>query len=214
MLCLVTQSCPTLCHLMDCSPLGSSVHGDSSGKNTGVGCHALLQGIFPIQGSNTGLPYCRQFLYCLSHQGSPRILEWVAYPFSTGSSQPRNQTRVSCIVGRLFTSWAAREAEIHGNTVQMNLFCELYLSICLRSFSFTMNFSFFACWLFSSSALHFFSLLLKLLPLLREVSGFSSLLMLYFLIAEWLWICFFENTYFSTFEWFGVWPYSLSISSR
>ena len=99
MLCLVTQSCPTLCHLMDCSPLGSSVHGDSSGKNTGVGCHALLQGIFPIQGSNTGLPYCRQFLYCLSHQGSPRILEWVAYPFSTGSSQPRNQTRVSCIIG-------------------------------------------------------------------------------------------------------------------
>ena len=37
---------------MDCSPPGSSVHGDSPGKNTGVGCHALLQGIFPIQGSN------------------------------------------------------------------------------------------------------------------------------------------------------------------
>ena len=37
---------------MDCSPPGSSVHGDSAGKNTGVGCHALLQGIFPTQGSN------------------------------------------------------------------------------------------------------------------------------------------------------------------
>ena len=49
-LCLVTQSCPTLCNSMDCSPPGSSVHGNSPGKNTGVGCHALLQGIFPTQG--------------------------------------------------------------------------------------------------------------------------------------------------------------------
>ena len=50
---------------------GTSVHGDSPGKNTGVGCHALLQGIFPNQGSNPGLPHCRQILYPLSHQGSP-----------------------------------------------------------------------------------------------------------------------------------------------
>ena len=56
-----------------------SVHGDSLGKNTGVGCHVLLQGIFTIQLSNPGLPHCWQILYCLSHQGSPRILEWVAY---------------------------------------------------------------------------------------------------------------------------------------
>ena len=41
------QLCPTLCNPMDCSPPGSSVHGDSLSKNTGVGCHALLQGIFP-----------------------------------------------------------------------------------------------------------------------------------------------------------------------
>ena len=47
---LVPQLCPTLCNPMDCSPPGSSVHGDSPGKNTGVGCHALLQGIFPTQG--------------------------------------------------------------------------------------------------------------------------------------------------------------------
>ena len=84
---------------MDCSPPGSSVHGDSPGKNTGVGCHALLQGIFPIQGSNPGLLHCGQILHCLSHQGNMRILEWVAYPFSRGSSQPRNQTGVSCIAG-------------------------------------------------------------------------------------------------------------------
>ena len=48
-LCLVTQSCPTLCNSMDSSPPGSSVHGDSPGKHTGVGCHTLLQGIFPTQ---------------------------------------------------------------------------------------------------------------------------------------------------------------------
>ena len=46
---------------------------DSPGKNTGLGCHACLQGIFPIQGSNPGLLRCRQILYCLSHQGSPYI---------------------------------------------------------------------------------------------------------------------------------------------
>ena len=50
---------------------GSSVHGDSPGKNSGVGCHALLQGIFPTQGLNLGLLHCRWFLYHLSHQGSP-----------------------------------------------------------------------------------------------------------------------------------------------
>ena len=58
-LCLVTQSCPTLCNSMDCSPPGSSVHGDSPGKNTEIGYHALLQEIFPTQGSNPGFPHCR-----------------------------------------------------------------------------------------------------------------------------------------------------------
>ena len=41
-----------------------------SSKNTGVGCHSLLQGIFTTQGSNPGFPHCRQILYCLSHRGS------------------------------------------------------------------------------------------------------------------------------------------------
>ena len=45
--CLVTQSCPVLCNTMNCSPSGSSVHGDPPGKNTGMGCCAILQGIFP-----------------------------------------------------------------------------------------------------------------------------------------------------------------------
>ena len=70
-LCLVTQLCPTLCDPMDCSPPGSFVHEDSPDKNTQVGCHALLQGIFPIQGSNLGLPHYRWILYHQSHQRSP-----------------------------------------------------------------------------------------------------------------------------------------------
>ena len=71
MLCLVAQSCLTLCDPQDCSSPGSSVL-DSPGKNTGVGCHALLQGIFPIKASNRGLLHCRWILYQLSYQGSPR----------------------------------------------------------------------------------------------------------------------------------------------
>ena len=102
--CLVAHL--TLCDPMDCSSPGSSVHRDSPGENTGVGCHALLQG------SNPGLPNCRQILYHLSHQGNPKILEWVAYPFSRGSSWPRNRIRVSCIAGRFFTSWATREVQM------------------------------------------------------------------------------------------------------
>ena len=106
-------SCPTLCNPMDCSPPGFSVHEDSPGKNTGVGCHALLQGIFPTQELNQGpLPY--QLSYqkesevaqlCLtlcdpvdcSLLGSSvrgifqaRVLEWVAISVSRGSSQPRD----------------------------------------------------------------------------------------------------------------------------
>ena len=67
--CEVAQSCPTLCDPMDCSLPGSSVHGIFPGNSTGVDCHFLLQGIFPTQGSNPGLPHCRQMLYRLSHQG-------------------------------------------------------------------------------------------------------------------------------------------------
>ena len=70
----------------------------------------LLQEIFPTQGSNPGRPHCRQILYHLSHQSSPRILEWIGYPFSRGSSQLRNQIRASCLAGGFFTSWATREA--------------------------------------------------------------------------------------------------------
>ena len=54
-MCSVTQSCLTLCHLRDCSSLGSSIHWDFSGKNIGMSCHFPLQGIFSTQGSNSCL---------------------------------------------------------------------------------------------------------------------------------------------------------------
>ena len=74
-LCLVAQSCPTLCDPMDCSLPGSSANGYSPGKCTRVGCHALLQGIFLTQGLNSDIPHCTWILYFLSHQGSPRVLD-------------------------------------------------------------------------------------------------------------------------------------------
>ena len=85
---------------------------NSPGQNTGVGSLSLFQGIFSTQGSNPGHLHCRWIPYQLSHRGRPGILEWVAYPFSSGSSQPRNWTRISCISGGFFTNWVMREA--HG----------------------------------------------------------------------------------------------------
>ena len=93
-------------------PHGLHSPWNSPGQNTGVGSLSFLQGIFPTQGSSPGLPHCRRILYQLSHKGSPRILEWVAYPFSRGSSQPRNRTGVSCIAGRFFINWAIRECQL------------------------------------------------------------------------------------------------------
>ena len=103
-----------------CSVVSDSLqpHGlyslwNSPGQNTGVCSLSLLQGISPTHGSNPGLPHCRVILYQLSQKGCPRILELVAYPFSSRFSQPRNRTRVSCIVGKLLTNWAIREALSH-----------------------------------------------------------------------------------------------------
>ena len=73
-------------------PRGLYSPWDSPGQNTGVGSLSLLQGIFTTQESNPGLPHCRQILHQLSHKGSPKTLEWVAYPFSSESSWCRNWT--------------------------------------------------------------------------------------------------------------------------
>ena len=74
-LCFVVQLCPTLCDPKDCI----ARQGDSPRKNTGVGHHALLQGIFPTRGSNPDLLHCRQILYHLSHQ---EALSTTMYLFS------------------------------------------------------------------------------------------------------------------------------------
>ena len=68
---LVTQSCPTLCDSMDCSPPGSSVQGIFSGKNTEVGCHFILQGIFLTQGLNPQFLHWQVDSLPLRHLGSP-----------------------------------------------------------------------------------------------------------------------------------------------
>ena len=92
---------------------------NSLGQNTGVGSLSLLQGIFPTQGLNPGLPHCRRIPYQLSHQESPIIQEWVAYPFSRGSSWPRNRTGVSCIPGRFYANWAIGKP-LEGYTCSIN----------------------------------------------------------------------------------------------
>ena len=73
---------------------------------------SFLQGIFPTQGLNPDFPHCRRIFNQLSHKGSPRILEYVAYPFSSGTSQPNNRTGISCIAGGFFTNWVMREAQV------------------------------------------------------------------------------------------------------
>ena len=96
-----------------CSPPGSSVHGDSPGKNTEVGCHAFLHGTLPTHRLNPGLLYCRRILYHLSHQGSPCIFHSKFY-FShlcmklcvripVTASQPwlfffLNKTKMACFI--------------------------------------------------------------------------------------------------------------------
>ena len=105
------------CEIYSVMPDSLRPHGlyspwNSPGQNIGMGSLSLLQGIVPIQGSNPCLPHCRWILYQLSHKGSPRIPECVAYPFSSRSSQPRNQIGISCIAGRFFTNWAIRESHV------------------------------------------------------------------------------------------------------
>ena len=85
-----------ICESESCSAVSDSLwpHGlysswNSPGQNTGVGSLSLFRGIFLTQWSNPGLLHCRQILIQLSLKVSPRILEWVAYPFSSRSSQPR-----------------------------------------------------------------------------------------------------------------------------
>ena len=73
------------------------------------GSLSLLQGIFPTQGSSPDISHWRWNLHHLSHKGSQRMLEWVAYPFSSRASLPRNWTDVYSFAGRIFPNWAIRK---------------------------------------------------------------------------------------------------------
>ena len=84
--CLVAQLCLTLCDPMVCSLPDSSVHGDSPGKNTGVCCHDLLQGIFSTRGLNTGLLHCKHILYHLATRKAQEY--WSVLPFPSPGDLP------------------------------------------------------------------------------------------------------------------------------
>ena len=84
-LCLVAQSCPSLCDPMDCSRPGSSVPGILQARILEWVAMPSSRGSYRPRESNPGLPHCRQILYHLSHQGSSSVLEWVVYPSSRGS---------------------------------------------------------------------------------------------------------------------------------
>ena len=86
---------------------------ESPGQKTGVSSLSLPQGLFPTQGSNPDLPHCRRILYQLTLKGSPRILEWVAYRFSSGSSQPRDQAQVSSLQADASPAEAPGKPEVH-----------------------------------------------------------------------------------------------------
>ena len=80
----VSESCSVVSNSL--RPHGLYSPWNSPGQNTGVGSLSLLQGSFPTQGLNPGLTHCRHILYQVSHKASPRIPEWVAFPFSSGYS--------------------------------------------------------------------------------------------------------------------------------
>ena len=106
MMCLVAQLCPTLCDPMDCSPPGSSVHGNSPGKDTGVGSHSLLQEIFSTQGSKPGLPLCQWILYHLGSQGSPILMsEFQISRFSVTMRSSQEYNNVINIVNMDVKAW-------------------------------------------------------------------------------------------------------------
>ena len=122
-LCLVDQSCPTLCNPMDCSWPGSSVHGDSPGKNSRVGCHALLQEIFPTQGWNPGLPHYRQHLSIWATRLAPQK---TSLPLS----------HAQCFlpdVSALPSSWS--DSRSHDRYILEGMFLQSYQDICILKLS-------------------------------------------------------------------------------
>ena len=107
----VSESCSVVSDSL--RPHGLYSPCNSPGQNTGVDSHSLLQRIFPTQVSCVAGGFLPA-----EPQEKPKntgVGKWVAYPFSSGSSRPRNQTGVSWIAGRFFTSWDIREDHIYSN---------------------------------------------------------------------------------------------------
>ena len=100
---LVWESCSVMSNFL--WPHGTHSLWNSPDQNTRVGSLSLLQWIFPTQGSNSGLQHCRRILYQLSHQGSPRILEWVAIPSPADLPDPGIEPGSPALQAD-FTSWA------------------------------------------------------------------------------------------------------------
>ena len=110
MLCLVTQWCLTLCNPVDCSQPGSSIHGDSPGKNTGVVSMPSSRGSSQPRDQTQVSRIADGFCTNWDTRDAQEHWSWVAYHFSRGSSQPRYPTK--CSAGGFFTSWATREAQL------------------------------------------------------------------------------------------------------
>ena len=107
---VIAQSCQTLCDPMDCSPPGSSVHGDFLGKNTGVGCHSLLQRIFLTQRLSPGLRHSRQILYHLRHQGGQRRVQLTCW-----GCQSEVYQAVNGVLGRKYRSFEKTQQILFSN---------------------------------------------------------------------------------------------------
>ena len=192
---------------------------NSPGLNTGVDSLSLLQRILPIQGSNPNLPHCRQILYQLSHKGSPRILEWVAYPFSSRSTGPRNRIEFSCIAGGFFTNWAIMYKYINSHFVNLVYAQITFLvnSLVFLLFSRYHIQLFVAWWIAAYQASLSFTIFWSLLRVMSVESVMPSnhLILchrLLFLPSTFLRIRVFSNKSALCIKWPKYWSFSFSIS--
>ena len=133
---LVSRLCPAYCDPMDCSPLDYSVHGILQTKTLGWVAMPSFRGsswlpalqIDSLLSEPTGkpllswkwkslsrVPLCDHIEYTVHGILQVRILEWVSFPFSRGSSQPRDRTQVSLIAGGFFTSWPRKPHTYYWN---------------------------------------------------------------------------------------------------
>ena len=118
---------------------------DFPGKNTGVGCHFLLQKIFPTQGLNPGLPYCRQTLYRLSHQGSPTAKLQLSFIWRAKDSIPWRHNLswfplficfVSSPLSLPYANWASQEGGVFVPPKVFTLVCGFSFVLFSQAFPF------------------------------------------------------------------------------